>query len=762
MSASHSATASPLRLRLLLLAASGLVPMILLLAWGINHLIEERRAQAEVSAVELSRAIASAVDAELRSIVGLLQQMGTSDDLEKADLRSFHLSARRSAENQRWRNVVLNDADGRVLFRANQPFGAPAGPTVDRESLALVLRTRQPVISRVIDAPSDGADTFSVRVPVMRGDSLVYVITAVLPTDRIAGVLKRQDIPEASVAAVVDPKGRLIFRTPPTAVSYVTPSLSALLEREGEQGSGIVTTAEGVRSYAGFTRLTESGWVVAVAFSVAEATKGFDALLRAIAIGLATSLGLSALLAWVLSRRVTAPIEQLKHAAAALGRGSPVQVPPLEIDELDEVAQALMNAATERDLANAERDRANEERNRSIEDRERAAAERERLAGQISEALRMAEDANRSKDQFMAMLGHELRNPLAPISHAVQLMALKGDESTAQERRIIERQLVHVTRLVDDLLDVSRITSGRLALKREAIHIAQVLTQVADTIQPSLFQRVLTVDISPQARAAWIFGDEVRLVQVFNNLLVNAIKFTSPGGSILVKATVAGEEVVVEVHDDGVGMTRTDLEHTFDLFYQAPQSVDRALGGLGLGLPIVKSIVEMHGGRAQAASEGISLGSCITVWLPLCEAPAPHDDLATPAPAQGAGRVMVVDDNEDAADTCAILLEMSGYQTRVAYAPEGALEVLREFMPDVAILDIGLPGMSGYELARLLKRGGYVGHLVALTGYGQAADVAASKAAGFEAHLTKPVSANELLDLIGKMVPAGSAASLRA
>jgi signal transduction histidine kinase len=595
--------------------------MILLLAWGINHLIEERRAQAEVSAVELSRAIASAVDAELRAIVGLLQQLGTSDDLEKADLRSFHLSARRSAENQRWRNVVLHDAEGRILFRGNQPFGANTAPTVDRESLALVLRTQQPVISRVIDEPSDGVDTFLVRVPVMRGGSLVYVITAVLPTDRIAGVLKHQDIPVASVAAAVDPKGRLIFRSPPTSVTQVTPSLSALLEREGEQGSGMVTTAEGVRSYAGFTRLSESGWVVAVAFSVAEATKGFDALLRAIAIGLATSLGLSALLAWVLSRRVTAPIEQLKHAAAALGRGSPVQVPPLEIDELDEVAQALMNAAAERDLANVERDR-------SIEERERAAAERERLAGQISEALRMAEDANRSKDQFMAMLGHELRNPLAPISHAVQLMALKGDESTAQERRIIERQLVHVTRLVDDLLDVSRITSGRLALKREAIHIAQVLTQVADTIQPALFQRVLTIDISPQARAAWIFGDEVRLVQVFNNLLVNAIKFTSPGGSILVKATVAGGEVVVEVRDDGVGMTHADLEHTFDLFYQAPQSVDRALGGLGLGLPIVKSIVEMHGGRAHAASEGISLGSCITVWLPLCEAPAPHDDMA--------------------------------------------------------------------------------------------------------------------------------------
>jgi signal transduction histidine kinase/ActR/RegA family two-component response regulator len=762
MSASTSATASPLRLRLLLLAASGLVPMILLLAWGINHLIEERRAQAEVSALEFSRAIASAVDAELRSVIGLLQQMSTSDELEKADLHSFHLSARRSAEYLQWRNVILNDSTGRVLFRATQPLDAPALSTVDPESLNEVLRTKEPVISRVVDAPSDGTNTFSVRVPVMRGGNLVYVITAVLPTERIAGVLSRQNLPAVSVATVVDPTGRVILRSPAAGIVFVTPSLKALLDRGGAEGSGIITTAEGVRSYAGYTRLRESGWAVAVAFSVAEANKGFDALLRAIAIGLAASLGLSALLAWILSRKVIGPIEQLKHAAAALGRGNPVHVPPLQIDELDEVAEALMNAAAERDRANIERECANEERNRSIEERERAAAERERLAGQISEALRMAEDANRTKDQFLAMLGHELRNPLAPISNAVQLMALKGDESTAQERGVIERQLVHVTRLVDDLLDVSRITSGRLALKRETISIAQVLMQVVDTIRPSLFQRALTLDIAPQARAAWVSGDEVRLVQVFNNMLVNAIKFTSPGGSITVRAAVDATEVRVDVVDDGVGMTDTDLAHVFELFYQAPQSADRALGGLGLGLPIVKSVVEMHGGRVQATSEGISLGSCITVWLPLCEAPVPHADLAAPPPAQGAGRVMVVDDNEDAADTCATLLELSGYQTRVAYTPEGALQVLHEFTPDIGILDIGLPGMSGYELARQLKRGGYAGRLVALTGYGQAADMAASKAAGFDAHLTKPVSAHELLDLIAKLVPSGSAASLRA
>lgn len=754
MSAKTSAHSSPLRLRLLLLAASGLVPIILLLAWGINQLIEERRTQAELAAMEMSRALATAVDAELHSIVSLLEQMGTSDELERADLRSFHLSARRNAEQLGWRSVTLSDSDSHVLFRSNYPFGASDPAPIERESLERAVRTRQPVISQVITSPTDGVDTFAVRVPIIRGEQLAYVLTAVLPTSRISSVLTRQSIPASTVAAVADPTGRLISRSPPSQAVDVGASLKALLDREGPQGAGIAQM-EGVESIAGFTRLDETNWAVTVASSVAAANKGFDAFLRAIAAGLAASLGLSALLAWILSHHVMGPIEQLKKAAAALGRGRPVELPHLQIEELDEVAEALTKAAAERDIANAER-------NRSIADRERAAAERERLAAQITEALRMAEEANRSKDQFLAMLGHELRNPLAPISNAVQLMALKGDERTAPERRIIERQLVHVTRLVDDLLDISRIISGRLALKRERVPIAQVLTQVSDTIRTSLQQRTLKLDFSPSATQAWVGGDEVRLVQVFNNLLVNAIKFTSSTGAIYVKAAVAEGEVRIDVSDDGVGMSEADLDHVFDLFYQAPQSADRALGGLGLGLPIVKSIVEMHGGRVHAVSAGLNQGSCLTVWLPLCEAPAPHDEVVAPPPTQGSGQVLVVDDNEDAADTCATLLEISGYQTRVAYTPEGAIEVMREFTPEVAILDIGLPGMSGYELARVLKRGGYAGRLVALTGYGQATDVAAAKAAGFDAHLTKPVTSDELLELIGKLSPAHSTAPARA
>jgi signal transduction histidine kinase/ActR/RegA family two-component response regulator len=727
------ARAGPLRTRLLLLASSGLVPLVLVLAWGINHLVEERRTAVERSVLELSRALATAVDAEQRSVITLLNQVSTSDELERADLRAFYFSARRTAEQFGWRQVVLSDAEGRALLRTSQPFGESDPKPVESASLQQVLATRAPVIGKVVETPQQASDTFAVRVPVMRGGQLVYVLTAVLSTDVVSSVLTRQNIPSGSVASVFDQVHHRVARSVKVASPSPSPSLQALLDRGGTHGAGPTTTVEGVQNYTGFTRLPASGWVVVVGASVAEANKALHALFSAVALGLAASMALAILLAWVLSRRVIAPIEALKQGAADLGRGAPVDVPPLDIVELDDVAVALRDAAAERDHA----------------------------AAQINDALRQAEEANRSKDQFLAVLGHELRNPLAPIATAVQIMGMKGDEKTAPERRIIERQLVHVTRLVDDLLDVSRITSGRLGIRREPIRLAQVLRQLIENIRPSLFQRTLSYEAGPELDDAWVAGDEVRLAQVFNNLLVNAIKFTSAGQSVRVTATREDGQARVDVEDTGAGISGGEIDKIFDLFYQAPQSFDRARGGLGLGLPIVRSLVEMHGGSIQATSAGPGQGSRFTVRLPLCEPPEAPAAAEPEHAMKGAGNVLVVDDNEDAADTCATLLEIAGYTVRVAYTPEAALETLRDFTPDVAILDIGLPRMSGYTLAGLMKDppSNYRGALVALTGYGQAADMAASRQAGFDAHLTKPVSPGELLELLVNLRKANASSS---
>lgn len=713
-------------MRLLLLAASGLLPLVIVLAWGLNHLVEERRTEAERATLELSRALATAVDAELRSIVSLLDHIGYSSELEAADLRSFQLTGIRTASELGWLYVGLADSEGRVLLRTSEPFGTSNPAPSDTKSMARVVSTLAPVVSEVIEAPKLPSDAFIVRVPVMRGGKLVYVISAALPTSAVLTILTRQNIPRGTVATVLDQSNRRVARSLQNASREPAPSLRALLARGNEQGVGRTVTLEGVDSYSGYTRLPRSGWTVAVGSAVAAVNEGLYALLQAVALGLAASLALAVFLAWVLSRHVLQPIEALKDAAVALGRGAPVHLPPLDIEELDDVALALVGAAADRD----------------------------RAAAQIQDALRTAEEANRTKDQFLAVLGHELRNPLAPIATAVRLMALKGDDKTAPERHVIERQLFHVTRLVDDLLDVSRITSGRLALKREPVCMGQMLQQVVDAIKQSVYHQSLTLELAPGVDDAWVSGDEVRLVQVLNNLLVNAIKFTPGGGSIRVQAAVEGAEVRVDVVDSGVGVPQQELDRIFELFYQAPQKSDRARGGLGLGLPIVRSLVEMHGGTVRASSEGTGQGCRMTVRLPLCEAPAPSE-IAAPAPeTRGTGRVLVVDDNEDAADTCGSLLEMSGYVVRVAYTPDSALATLGEFTPDVAILDIGLPGMTGHELASRMKAPpyNYEGRLVALTGYGQAGDIATSEAAGFDAHRTKPVPPSTLLKLLDELM----------
>ncbi len=718
-------------MRLLILAASGLLPLGALVAWGIYHLVEERQAQSEQLVLNMSRALATTVEAELRSTAVQLDQMGISDELERADFRAFHSSAQRTVELTGWREIILSDPDGRALFRTSEPYGTTSPLAREADSMSRVVATLKPVTGPVT---TEGAEeVFRVRVPVMRGGKLVYVLTALLPIQKIGTALTQQTLSGDSVAAVFDQAGYRVARSRSAPSPHASDSLKALLSGGAEQGVGVTTTREGVESFTGYTRLKDSNWVVATALAVDEAYADLYAVFRAVAIGLATSLALSVVLAWLLSRNVIEPIERLKDGAAALGRGDPVDLPQMDIAELDDVAVSLMEAARERD---------------------RAALEREKMGAQVAQALHSAEDANRSKDQFLAMLGHELRNPLAPIMNAVQLMAIRGDPTTAVERKIIERQLMHVTRLVDDLLDVSRITGGRLNIHLEPIRIGQLLTQLTDNMRPSLYQRELTVELGPGTQEAWVSGDEVRLTQVFNNLLVNAIKFTPAGGKVSLRAAISDQYVQVEVQDTGMGIAPEDLRHVFELFYQAPQSTDRSRGGLGLGLPIVRSLVEMHGGSASGDSAGPGRGSCFTVRLPLCEPPADAADPVLQPAAQGAGNILVVDDNEDAADTCAMLLEFNGYQVRVAYTPEQAMEMIAQLPPDVAVLDIGLPGMSGYELARILRAPpyAYAGRLLALTGYGQATDRAASERSGFNGHLTKPVTPAKLLSLVARLL----------
>lgn len=390
---------------------------------------------------------------------------------------------------------------------------------------------------------------------------------------------------------------------------------------------------------------------------------------------------------------------------------------------------------------------------RDISERKRDELHRAELLEREREARAAAELANRAKDEFMAMLGHELRNPLAPILTTLHIMRLRGGPAFERERSVLERQVNHLVRLVDDLLDVSKFTRGEVELVRVPIELAAVVEAAIEIASPLIEQRRHRL-VAEVPAGLVVDADAHRLAQVMANLLTNAAKYTPPGGRIEVTTALRGAEVVAQVRDDGNGIAPALLPHVFDLFVQGRQNIDRPEGGLGLGLTIVRKLVHLHGGRVVASSDGAGRGATFSVYLPVHERRAAEPPGATAVVEPGAAtpnisrRLLLVDDNEDTAEMLAAYFATLGYVTRIAHDGPSALTLLDEFTPDVAVLDIGLPVMDGYELARRIRaRVGPV-RLIAVTGYGQPSDHERAAAAGFDAHLVKPVDIEALATLV--------------
>lgn len=411
--------------------------------------------------------------------------------------------------------------------------------------------------------------------------------------------------------------------------------------------------------------------------------------------------------------------------------------------------------------------------------REAAEAAEAREAAARAHALARALDAARAaaaqlnqelhreherKDEFLAMLAHELRNPLSPLLNALEILLrepLAGEGIPRRQLDVMARQLQQLTRLVDDLLDVSRVSRGQIDLRRESLRLDDVLQDAIEGARPAIEARRHSLHVSGLAHdtALYVNGDRVRLAQVFTNLLNNAAKYTDPGGQISISLVHDSGRASVVIRDNGVGIPPDMLSRVFDLFTQVPVSLDRAQGGLGIGLTLVRTLVTLHGGLVTAHSVGLGQGSTFTVSLPLVEAPREPAGHRTGSPpgqlARASGvKVLVVDDNRDGAATLADILSLMGATTSVAHAGQQALELALEWAPALVLLDIGLPGMDGYETARRLRQlPGFQARLVALTGYGSPRDRARSLAAGFDAHLVKPVSRDQLEELLSPFAP---------
>ncbi len=375
-------------------------------------------------------------------------------------------------------------------------------------------------------------------------------------------------------------------------------------------------------------------------------------------------------------------------------------------------------------------------------------AGRARFALENTLLVQDIQEADHRKDEFLGMLAHELRNPLGPIRNAVHVLQLVGpaDERVVQARDMIDRQVTHIARLVDDLLDATRIASGKILLRKECCDLVRIVRQTAADYGSIFEASGLHLEVRAPHEPTWVEGDATRLAQSIGNLLHNAHKYSNPGGQITVDLARDSDGALITVRDSGVGIGPELLGHIFDVFRQGEQGLDRTRGGLGLGLPLVKGLVELHGGQVSAASEGHGRGATFTIRLPVC---GPPTTATRPANIDGKVtkfRILVIDDNEDAADSARVLLNLDGHDARTAYSGPEGVHAAQTFCPQVVLCDIGLPGMDGYEVARVLRSDPLVqdAYFIALTGYGRDEDKRHSHDAGFDLHMTKPVDYNNL------------------
>lgn len=365
--------------------------------------------------------------------------------------------------------------------------------------------------------------------------------------------------------------------------------------------------------------------------------------------------------------------------------------------------------------------------------------------------------ADRQKIDFLSMLAHELRNPLAPICNAAQLLKLNANDDDADMKwttDVIERQVNQMVRLIDDLLDVSRITSGKIRLKRQVMDLTQVVNHAIEASQPLIDSRNHQLSVMIPPSPIWIEGDQTRITQVITNLLNNSAKYTDNGGKIQLNVRKEGSSAQISVRDNGIGIPRDMLRSVFELFTQVERTLDRSSGGLGIGLTLVQRLIEMHGGSVRAESEGAGRGACFTVSLPTCDSTevvrGPSPDFASDAEDYLRPKILIVDDNSDAADTLATLVRLNGHPVQVAYDGLSAITVAKAFEPAIIMLDIGLPGLDGYAVAERLRDDSATRHalLIAISGYGQPMDESRSRQAGFDMHFVKPVEFSALQSVL--------------
>jgi signal transduction histidine kinase/ActR/RegA family two-component response regulator len=743
---------APLSRRLLLLACAGIVPLAIMSGIGLHLLGQQQRVQAERVGLELVRAIGTAVDAELRSTISVLESLATTFTLDGNDASAFRERARRVLDTQpQWAGVTLADASGARLVDTRLGADSQIPPISDRESFDRVIRTGAPVVGNLVKG-ADGGLQFPVRVPVLRKGQIRYVLTAVVKPEEIRDVVGRHGVPGDWVISVFDANGLRVARSRAHEESLggaASPTLRALVAKHERAGFGETVTLEGERIYTPYSRIEPSGWLVALGIPTALVEAASYRSLAVYGGSILLSIGLGSLAALWVARSITRPIDELRSAAQALGRREAPKSPATSIPEIRDVAAALVAAAEERT---------------SVE------VDREALLRKEQEARATAEAADRAKDQFLAVLSHELRTPLNAVYGWARMLRagqIQGEADVTRALEVIERNANAQVQLVDDLLDVSRVITGKMRLDVRKVDLSIVVEAAADAVRPAAEAKGIRLQSVLDPRAGPITGDPDRLQQIVWNLLINAVKFTPKGGQIQVHLQRINSHVEIVVSDSGQGIAPDVLPVIFERFRQADSSSTRTHSGLGLGLALVKHLVELHGGTVVAQSAGATRGATFVVRLPLTIAEFPlgplprvHPTAPSAAPLPAGTRldglkILVVDDDPDALELATAILESSGAGVRRCFAAPEALDTLREWRPDVLVSDIEMPGEDGYSLIRKVRaldpaQGGRT-PAIALTAYGRTQDRILSLAAGYSMHVPKPVDPGELTTIVASV-----------
>jgi len=564
---------------LLGLTLSGLLPLAALSAVSIYAARHDQRAQVQRTTLDLARAVASAVEADLSASVGVLQVLAASNEIERRDLGGFYRELQRTVlARPQMRQISLSDATGQVILRSNAPADAPPVTPLEPASLARVRETGKPIVGSLVRGRL-GQFAYPVRVPVTQAGQVRFVLTAAVNPQSLRDIVERQNQPNDLVITVIDADGTRLARSrdhDSTMGTAPSPSLAGLLSGNvSAEGVGMTTATEGDDVVTAFVRMPLHGWTVVTGSPVSLLRAASASTLQLYVLGVGGSLLVAIPLAIALSRRIRRDIQRVVERADKIGSDAGEKFSEPTIAEL----VTLMRQVDQADH-------------------------------RVRDALNAAQRASSAKDQFLAVLGHELRNPLAPISSVLTLLDLKAGDALARERQILRRQVTHMTRLVDDLLDVARLVEGKVSLNREPVELAQLL---AHAIESFCEQESSAQVLAPEAsEAIWVDGDPVRLTQVITNLLINAFRH---GAGQPIQVTLHRREQTAEltVIDHGDGMTPETLARIFEPFYQVRANP----GTLGLGLAIVQSIVERHGGHVRASSAGPDQGSAFVVGLPV-------------------------------------------------------------------------------------------------------------------------------------------------